>query len=508
MPELEKTPKDAGRAAPLKEFAEVEHPSAPRDPRTSPPPLSPRPANSFRKVILPAWLVIGDAVMAFAALALAFWLRYHSPVGHFGLDVPDARFSAYLPLLLMGVAFLVAGFAQLNLYEERLLLRKYQSLALIIKAATFWLAAYLALSLVLKFNPPISRLFVVIGYACVLVVMFLWRSAFYSALIRPRWRERIRQQVAVLGWNEEARALASELAAQPAHPYQFCGVITLEGESTPPMVLGTIDDLPDVLARNQIDIVIAARTDLPRKQLLQVVETCERAYVEWKIIPNSFQILLSGLRLQTVGRLPVLGVEELAINKLFNRGLKRLVDLAGAFVGFVLSVPVIAVLAVLIKRESADGPVFFRQQRIGAGHRTFTLWKLRSMVPEAPARDGEQQSTARNDPRLLRIGAFMRRWNLDELPQFWNVLRGDMSLVGPRPERPHHVDRLSTEIPHYHPRHLVKPGMSGWAQVNGLRGDSSIAQRIQHDIYYIENWSLWLDVQILLLTFVRWKNAY
>jgi lipopolysaccharide/colanic/teichoic acid biosynthesis glycosyltransferase len=129
-------------------------------------------------------------------------------------------------------------------------------------------------------------------------------------------------------------------------------------------------------------------------------------------------------------------------------------------------------------------------------------------VPEAAAVDGQRQSTARNDTRLLRIGAFMRRWNLDELPQFWNVLLGQMSLVGPRPERPVHVDKLSTEIPHYHPRHLVKPGMSGWAQVNGLRGDSSIAQRIQHDIYYIENWSLWLDVQILLLTFVRWKNAY
>jgi lipopolysaccharide/colanic/teichoic acid biosynthesis glycosyltransferase len=132
------------------------------------------------------------------------------------------------------------------------------------------------------------------------------------------------------------------------------------------------------------------------------------------------------------------------------------------------------------------------------------------MVPDAAATDGDRQSTARGDTRLLRLGAFMRRWNLDELPQFWNVLCGRMSLVGPRPERPHHVDRLSTEIAHYHPRHLVKPGMSGWAQINGLRGESSIAHRIQHDIYYIENWSLWLDLQIVLLTFVRWRhsNAY
>ncbi|HUR58389.1 MAG TPA: sugar transferase [Opitutaceae bacterium] len=466
-------------------------------------------SSRLRKVILPAWLLLGDTVVAFAALALAFWLRYYSPLQRFAqIDVPDAHFANYVPLLLLGVMFLIAGYAQLNLYEERLLLRKYQSLALIIKGTTYWLAGYLALAVVIKFEPPISRLFVPIAYACVIALMFLWRSVFYAALVRPAWREKVRQQVAVLGWNEEARALAAELQSQPAHPYQFRGIITLEGESTPPMVLGSADDLAGILARHQIDIVIAARTDLPRKEMLRVVETCERAYVEWKIIPSSFQILLSGLRLQTVGRLPVLGVEDLAINKLFNRALKRLMDLLGAVVGLGLSAPVIAVLAVLIKRESPQGPVFFRQTRIGAGHRTFTLWKLRSMVPDAATVDGERQSTARGDTRLLRIGAVMRRWNLDELPQFWNVFCGNMSLVGPRPERPSHVDRLSTEVAHYLPRHLAKPGMSGWAQVNGLRGDSSIALRIQHDIYYIENWSLWLDVQILLLTFVRWKNAY
>ena len=163
-------------------------------------------------------------------------------------------------------------------------------------------------------------------------------------------------------------------------------------------------------------------------------------------------------------------------------------------------------LAALIKHESPHGPVLFRQTRVGDGHRPFMLYKLRSMMPDAAATDAAQQSTGRDDPRLLRLGAWMRRWNLDELPQFWNVLRGDMSLVGPRPERPYHVEQLSHSIPHYLPRHLVKPGMTGWAQVHGLRGDSDLAARIQHDIFYIENWSPWLDLQILALTFVRWKN--
>ena len=466
------------------------------------------PSTRLRKIILPAMLVLGDTVFAFASLALGYWLRYSSTLSRFGFVVPDATFSAYLPLLLIGVAFLIAAYAQLNLYEERLLLRKFQSVSLIIKGTTFWLIAYLSLSLVLKFEPPISRLFVIIAFLCVIVIMFLWRSIFYQLLTRPAWRDRLRQRVAVLGWNYEARALIAELDAQPTHPYRYCGVIPLPDDATTQNALGEFDRLESLLREHQIDVLIAARTDLPREYMIRAVEICERTYVEWKIVPSSFQILLSGLRLQTIGRLPVLGVEELAINQLFNRVLKRAVDMVGALIGLLLGAPMIALLALRIKYESPTGPIFFRQTRVGAGHRPFTLWKLRSMQPDADVHDHAQQSTARKDPRLLGIGEFMRRWNLDEIPQFWNVLRGNMSLVGPRPERPVHVDRLSAEIPHYLPRHLVKPGMSGWAQVNGLRGDSSITQRIQHDIYYIENWSLWLDLQILALTLVRWKNAY
>lgn len=466
------------------------------------------PSTRLRKVILPAALVLGDTVFAFAALSLAYWLRYVSPVGGLGIAVPNATFAAYLPLLLVGVAFLIAAYAQLNLYGERLLLRKFQGIALIIKGTTLWFVAYLGLSLVLKFEPPISRLFVVLGFGCVIVIMFVWRSAFYALLVRPAWRERLRQRVALLGWNDDARALAATLEADPAHPYRFCGAIPLPGESAPDPALGSLDELETTLRLHAIDVLIAARSDLPRELMIRAVETCERTYTEWKVIPSSFQILLSGLRLQTIGRLPVLGVEELAINQLFNRALKRAVDLIGASLGLLLGAPFVLVLAGLIKRESPGGPVFFRQTRVGAGHREFTLWKLRSMQPDAAASDHARQSTARQDPRLLRLGAFMRRWNLDEIPQFWNVLRGDMSLVGPRPERPVHVDRLAQEIPHYLPRHLVKPGMTGWAQINGLRGETDLTRRIQHDIYYIENWSLWLDLQILALTLVRWRNAY
>ncbi len=471
-------------------------------------------SQSLRETLVPLALLAGDTVVTLAGLALGWWLRYASPLGRFGITVADASFPRYMPLLLVGVALLIGAFAQFGLYDARLLLRRYQSLNAILKGAAFWLVAYLGVSLVLKFDPPISRLFVVVAFVCVVGLLYLWRTLVYALVTRSTLLLRLRRRAVLLGWNDDARALAADIARDPAHPFVLVGVVALSGDTsafaevTParPPSLGHVGELDAILAREQADVLIAMRLDLPRAEIRRVVETCERAYVEWKIVPGAFDIFLSGLRLQTIGRVPVLGVEELAIHRLFNRTLKRTFDIVAGMIGLVVSAPIMLVLAALIKRESPGGPVFFRQARVGAGHRPFTLWKLRSMAPGAEATDAEHQSTARDDPRLLRIGAFMRRWNLDELPQFWNVLIGDMSLVGPRPERPSHVDQLSESIPHYLPRHLVKPGMTGWAQVNGLRGDSDLVLRIQHDIYYIENWSVWLDVQIVLLTFVRWRN--
>lgn len=467
------------------------------------------PAARLRKVVLPALLVVGDTLVAFVALCLGYWLRYQTPVGSIGLDVPDATFPLYLPLLLLGTAFLIAAYTQLGLYEERLLLRKFQALNLVIKGTTFWLLAYLSLSLVLQFRPPISRWFVVLAYVLVLGLMFAWRSAAYALFTRPGIVQRLRQRVAILGWNDEARSLAADLGASPAHPLAFAGVVTLPDDPRPDPtipVLGSATELAAILRGAEIDVLIAARTDLARERLREIVEACEHAFVDWKIVPSSFQILVSGLRLQTFGHVPVLGVEELAINRLFNRGLKRVLDLAGAGVGLLVSLPLMLLLVALILRESPGASAFFAQERLGAGGRRFRMWKLRSMRPDAAASDHLARSTARDDPRRLRIGVWMRRWNLDELPQFWNVILGDMSLVGPRPERVFHATRLASEIPHYLPRHLVKPGMTGWAQVNGLRGDTDLSRRVQHDIYYIETWSPWLDLQILALTLVRWKN--
>jgi exopolysaccharide biosynthesis polyprenyl glycosylphosphotransferase len=198
---------------------------------------------------------------------------------------------------------------------------------------------------------------------------------------------------------------------------------------------------------------------------------------------------------------PVLGVSRLPLDRFYNVFLKRLFDIVGGMVGLVLSGPLVAACGLMVYWQS-PGPIFYRQQRLGRNGTKFWMYKIRSMRMNAEG-EGRAGWTIKNDPRRLKIGIFMRRWNLDELPQFWNVLRGEMSLVGPRPERPEFVVNFKKEIPHYQARHNIKPGMTGWAQVKGLRGDTDLLERINCDLFYLENWSFLLDLQILMMTLFR-----
>jgi exopolysaccharide biosynthesis polyprenyl glycosylphosphotransferase len=185
---------------------------------------------------------------------------------------------------------------------------------------------------------------------------------------------------------------------------------------------------------------------------------------------------------------------------------KRALDIVGALVGLLLSGPIVALFGALVWLES-KGSIFYRQRRWGYNGVPFEIIKIRSMKLNAEQGKGAQWCV-KDDPRRLRVGAFMRKTNIDELPQFWNVLKGEMSLVGPRPERPELIAGFKHEIPHYNARHTAKPGMTGWAQINGLRGDTDLGERIQCDLWYLENWSLWLDIQIMALTFFKRDNAY
>ena len=459
-------------------------------------------------------LLIGDALFCFAGLSLGYWVRFETPLRAIGIEPGDAAtYRNYLPLLALGTGFFILGCAHLKLYDARFLLRPNHARAIILRSVFFWFAAFLSTSLVLKFAPPISRLFVAFSCITTIATVLAWRTAFHLWLSHSRHRRNLTQRVVLVGWTDAAAEITNAILRDQNHPYEIIGTVETAA-STPARRassyprLGDIDQLDEILQSHNADMVIVADLNLPRDQLLSVAEQTERNYAAFKVIPSFFQIFVSNLRLQTISGVPILGVEELPIRTLTNRYLKRLLDLGGALVGLVVTAPIVAVLAYLIKRESPGGPVFFGQLRVGYGHRPFTLYKLRSMRPGADEHDSQHQSTPPGDWRLLRIGSFMRHWNLDELPQFWNVLKGDMSLVGPRPERPFHVDQLAKEIPHYLPRHLVQPGMTGWAQVNGLRGNTSLAERIKYDLFYIENWSLWFDLQILVKTLFGRSNAY
>ncbi len=456
-------------------------------------------------------LFAGDVAFTYVGLTIGYLARVKSPLREIGVRPDSISFEVYQPLLWVGTAFMVIVFAYLRLYDARILLRPQRAATVIMRGTFFWFLAFLGFSLALKFEPAISRVFVALSTITTATTLILWRYAFYRFLAASTWRERLTQYVVIIGWNEEAERLVQAVDQDSNHPYQIAGIVTTHDEISSARqlmgerLLGPVNDLDRILENNLADIAVVADLELPKEAVMRIASTCERLYIHFKIVPSFFQIFVSNLRMQTISGVPILGVESLAITSLSNQALKRAVDLIGGMFGLMISTPIMVVLTLIIRRES-PGPVIYRQIRTGLHGRPFTIYKMRSMKLDAE-KSGAQWAV-KNDDRRLKIGAFMREWNLDELPQFWNVVKGDMSLVGPRPERPELIKQFEQEIPHYNPRHEVRPGVTGWAQVNGLRGNTSLVERIRYDLYYIENWSVWFDIQIMFMTFFKRENAY
>ena len=274
-------------------------------------------------------------------------------------------------------------------------------------------------------------------------------------------------------------------------------------------VIGKVDDLMTILPENKLD-EIAITLGLDEYDRLEyIVSMCEKSGVHTKFIPDYNNIIPTKPYTEDVQGLPVVNIRHVPLLDPFNRFMKRTEDIFGAIVAIVLFSPVMLIVSAIIKITD-PGPLIFKQERIGLKNRPFYMYKFRSMVVQEDT-DEEKGWTTKNDPRVTPIGKFIRRTSIDELPQFFNVLKGDMSLVGPRPERPQFVEKFKEEIPRYMIKHQVRPGITGWAQVNGYRGDTSIKKRIEHDLYYIENWTIGFDFKIIFLTFFKGfinKNAY
>lgn len=457
---------------------------------------------------------LGDFAGIVLGLLIAFWIRFHSGWIWFGVHLPNPPIlTDYLGLFGVGAGFLSALLVYNNVYHPAHLLRYRRAALLVTKALMVWFVLYLGVSLAAKFDPPISRIYAATSAVACGAMILAWRGAFHGLLQNPTIAASLRQRLLFVGWNEEATKLCDSIQSDPSHPYSVIGCVP-SAESRyavppPPHVsrLGDYNTLPELLRHRVADMVVATDLNPSTDEVVSLANLCERHFVQFKVVPSYFQILVSGLQLETISGVPVLGVSRLPLDRLSNRFLKRCVDLVGAVVGLVLFSPAIAYCAWRIWRED-PGPVFFGQERIGRNGRPFTMWKIRSMRVGSEKLDHLNQSTLRDDPRVLPIGRIMRRWNLDEVPQFWNVLRGQMSLVGPRPERTFHSEKLSDQIPHYNARYTTKPGITGWAQIHGLRGDTDLGERVRYDIYYLENWSLLMDFQIMVLTLFKRENAY
>lgn len=469
-------------------------------------------AELFTPDVLIAVSFLGDLIMILTGLSLGFWVRFRSGWITFGTETPNLNYVDYAGLFGVGTIFLLTAFGFLGVYDRRKFLRFRQVATLLVRGATFWFFAYLGLSLALKFEPPISRIYVFCSYLACLCCLLGWRWIFHRALRWNSLAQNLRQRIVFIGWNAEAERLLKVVQNEPSHPYQIMGCLDSpsgRNQSYPPGSVrrfGTHEDLPTLFAEHQIDIVILADLDAPVETIVGLTTVCEKEFVQFKVIPSYFQILVSGLQLEAISGVPILGISELPLERPLNRFVKRMIDLVGASVGLILSAPIILVCGALIYRES-PGPIFYKQRRTGRNGKIFRMIKLRSMRLDAEEEGGVQWAK-KDDPRRLKVGGFMRRWNLDEVPQFWNVLKGEMSLVGPRPEMTELIANFKDEVPHYNARHASKPGMTGWAQVNGLRGNTSLMERIRYDLYYLENWNLWLDFQIMVLTFLRRDNAY
>ena len=460
-------------------------------------------------------MFLGDIFAAYLGMTMGFWLRFHTPLLDVGASVSGTiTFRSYQPILLLGVIFLIAAFFQQKLYNWKYLLRPRKLLPMTFKAIVFWFVIYLCTSVVLKFEPQISRIFMACSFVSVTLTVGIWKWFFTRSVRTTGVAKTLSQKVMFVGWNQESAELADSIYGDESHPYSVLGWVDTStadvNTQTAPAIYGRLGDLGElerVIDSESPDILIIADLNLDRKSIARIAKVCEVHYVQLKVLPSMFQIFVSGLRLETISSKPLLGIEEMAIQQISGLFLKRSLDVLGALFGLIVSSPVFLVCYLLIKKED-PGPVIFSQERIGRNHLPFKIYKIRSMKLGSDKQDHMNQSTLREDPRVLKIGKFIRAWNIDELPQFWNVLKGDMSLVGPRPERTHFVNRLSSEIDYYNNRHIVKPGITGWAQIHGLRGDTDLSERIRYDVYYIENWSLWLDIYCLVMTFLARKNAY
>ncbi len=453
-----------------------------------------------------ALTVLADIFSLYLAFWIAWWLRFKSGIFSFS-DTPFI--DDYIVMITLWALVLIVTFQLQGLYNIRMPLPFLAEAARVTQGIFISSAILFGLSFFLRVEVQYSRLTVLLMPLFAVTSLLMARN-----ILRKSWGRFLRengllQRVLLIGWGDRSAQLIKHVKSDVNSGREVMGILSEEKIPDLPEEirwLGKSSDLEQVLQQHELDEVILGTLQVPHTQISNWILTCERHLVQFRLIPDLFEILASRVQLDFVSGIPLLGLGDFPLDRPINRLMKRVLDIIGSLVGLILSIPSILLGAFLIRLES-PGPIFYVQERCGRDGYPFRMYKLRTMKVDAEKETGPIWAKE-NDPRRTRAGTFLRKYNIDEIPQFWNVLRGTMSLVGPRPERPIFVEQFKDEIRHYMPRHSFKPGITGWAQVNGLRGNTPLDERVRYDIYYFENWSLWFDLRIMIATIFSFRNAY
>jgi exopolysaccharide biosynthesis polyprenyl glycosylphosphotransferase len=468
------------------------------------------------KAVFAVMLVLSDVLTTMTAFVLAYYIRREIPWPNPPQNMAPLR--SYASMLIIQVVSILIVFFFYRLYHQRRAVSRVDEFYAIFGAVsigTMMSVAILALSVKnSNLDLDFSRGMIIYAWLLTIALVTAGRMVYHWLQGHARARGWGRDRLLIVGTGDVAQMILQKIQWSPWLAYEVVGVVAKNGNGNHPPdqvsgvpVLGLTDDLPRLIDERAINEVIIALPEASHQETLGIIALCDRSNISVKVFPDVFQFIAGQVGIDDLGGLPLLSVRDVALRG-WKLSFKRAIDVVGSAVLLVLMSPFLLLVAILIKLDS-PGPVFYVQERMGLDARPFPILKFRSM-----RKDAEQNGpgwTRPDDPRRTRLGSLIRKLSIDELPQFINVLLGDMSLVGPRPERPVYVEQFRRSIPRYMDRHREKAGITGWAQVNGLRGDTSIAERTKYDLWYIENWSLLLDFKIMIRQVLRIfgdRNAY
>ena len=459
--------------------------------------------------------VVMDAVVVIVSYAFAWWLKFSS--GFVDKEIGVLSFEFYMRALILIVPLYILLYYAFNLYTPKRVQGRRLEFSNIVLANTVGLLILMAgFFLALSYSEQLknfSRSMFIYFFMINIVLEEIERLKIRAFLRSIRKNGYNQKHILLVGYSKAAEQYIDRIKQNPQWGYNIRGILDdniARGTMYKGVkVIGSVGNLSYILPENKLDEIAITLGLEEYYKLEKIVAECEKSGVHTKFIPDYGNIIPTRPYTEDLLGLPVINIRYVPLSNTFNALIKRLTDIIGSIICIIIFSPIMLTSAVLVKMTS-KGPLIFKQERVGLHNKPFQMYKFRTMYVQTEEEE-RKGWTQKNDPRVTSVGRFLRKTSLDEFPQLFNVLKGDMSLVGPRPERPQYVEKFREEIPRYMIKHQVRPGMTGWAQVNGYRGDTSIRKRIEHDLYYIENWTLGLDIKILFLTVFKGfinKNAY